>query len=130
MLEAQESLLYLNAQQLREFAAALITKISEQSKQHAQAIAAKDSDILYRQAKIDKLTFELATLKRWKFGHSSPQACSVSPSTTSPTPPPANVAANSNALARMSQRSSTTRLACSPSKSISAANGCAMTARP
>ena len=73
MLEAQESLLYLNAQQLREFAAALITKISEQSKQHAQAIAAKDSDILYRQAKIDKLTHELATLKRWKFGRSSEQ---------------------------------------------------------
>jgi hypothetical protein len=33
----------------------------------------KDSDILYRQAKIDKLTHELATLKRWKFGRSSEQ---------------------------------------------------------
>jgi hypothetical protein len=37
------------------------------------AIAAKDSDILYRQAKIDKLTHELSTLKRWKFGRSSEQ---------------------------------------------------------
>ncbi len=69
MLQAQESLLDLNAEQLRELAAALIVKISEQSK----TIAAKDSDILYRQAKIDKLTHELATLKRWKFGSSSEQ---------------------------------------------------------
>ena len=37
------------------------------------AIAAKDSDIRYRQAKIDKLTHELSTLKRWKFGRSSEQ---------------------------------------------------------
>ena len=36
-------------------------------------IAARDSDILYRQAKIDKLTHELTTLKRWKFGRSSEQ---------------------------------------------------------
>jgi len=69
MLQAQNSLLDLNAEQLRELAAALIIKISEQSK----TIAAKDSDILYRQAKIDKLTHELATLKRWKFGRSSEQ---------------------------------------------------------
>ena len=39
--------------------------------QKSRAIAAKDSDILYRQAKIDKLTHELTTLKRWKFGRSS-----------------------------------------------------------
>ncbi|HOE43562.1 MAG TPA: transposase [Rhodoferax sp.] len=37
------------------------------------AIAAKCSDILCRQAKIDKLAHELATLKRWKFGRSSDQ---------------------------------------------------------
>ena len=71
MVQAQESLLDLNAEQLRELAAALITRINEQSQQHAVAIAAKDSDIQYRQTKIDKLTHELATLKRWKFGRSS-----------------------------------------------------------
>jgi hypothetical protein len=54
---------------LRLLAAELIIQLSEQSK----TIAAKDSDILYRQAKIDKLTHELATLKRWKFGRSSEQ---------------------------------------------------------
>jgi transposase len=69
MLEAIETLPNLNAQQLRALAAELIAKISEQSK----VIAARDSDILYRQAKIDKLTHELATLKRWKFGRSSEQ---------------------------------------------------------
>ncbi|HEY5580361.1 MAG TPA: IS66 family transposase [Rhodoferax sp.] len=67
MLETQESLTRLNADQLRELALELIARIAEQSK----TIAAKDSDILYRQAKIEKLTHELVTLKRWKFGRSS-----------------------------------------------------------
>ncbi|NMM21584.1 MAG: hypothetical protein HHJ15_16805 [Rhodoferax sp.] len=57
----------MNAEQLRELIPELIAKIAQQS----QMIAVKDSDILYRQAKIDKLTHELATLKRWKFGRSS-----------------------------------------------------------
>lgn len=69
MVAALESLPHLNAEQLRELSAELIAKIAQQS----QMIAAKDSDILYRQAKIDKLTHELATLKRWKFGRSSEQ---------------------------------------------------------
>ena len=73
MLEALETLPSLNAQQLRELAGQLISKIVEQSKQHAATIVAKDSDIQYRQAKIDKLTHELATLKRWKFGRSREQ---------------------------------------------------------
>ena len=69
MVQALATLPNLNAEQLRELAAELIARITEQSK----VIAAKDSDILYRQAKIDKLTHELATLKRWKFGRSSEQ---------------------------------------------------------
>jgi len=73
MVEALESLSNLNAEQLRQLAAELITKLAQQSQQHAVVIAAKDSDIQYRQAKIDKLTHELATLKRWKFGRSSEQ---------------------------------------------------------
>ena len=59
MVEALETLQNLDAQELRVLAAALIAKISEQSKLHAATIAAKDSDLLYRQAKIDKLTHEL-----------------------------------------------------------------------
>jgi transposase len=76
MVEALESLPSLNAEQLRELASDLIARIAQQNKQislHAQAIAAKDSDILYRQAKIDKLTHEMAVLKRWKFGRSREQ---------------------------------------------------------
>lgn len=73
MVAALDSLSDLNAEQLRQLAAELITKLTQQSQQHAVAIAAKDSDIQYRQAKIDKLTHELATLKRWKFARSSEQ---------------------------------------------------------
>ena len=73
MAAALESLQHLSAEQLRELSAELIAKLVQQSQQHAVAIAAKDSDILYRQAKIDKLTHELTTLKRWKFGRSSEQ---------------------------------------------------------
>jgi transposase len=73
MVAAFESLPSLNAEQLRELVQGLITKIAQQSQQHACATAARDSDILYRQAKIDKLTHELTTLKRWKFGRSSGQ---------------------------------------------------------
>ena len=69
MLEAPELLSDLNAEQLRQLAQELIAKVAQQS----QIIAQRDSDILYRQAKIDKLTHELATLKRWKFGRSSEQ---------------------------------------------------------
>lgn len=71
MVQALESLSNLNAEQLRTLAQELIAKLARQSQQHAAAIAAKDSDIQYRQAKIDKLTHELATLKRWRFGRSS-----------------------------------------------------------
>lgn len=67
MVAALESLQSLNAEQLRELVPELIAKIAQQS----QIIAQRDSDIQYRQAKIDKLTHELATLKRWKFGRSS-----------------------------------------------------------
>ena len=69
MVVALESLPGLNAEQLRELVGELVAKLAQQS----QVITAKDSDILYRQAKIDKLTHELSTLKRWKFGPSSEQ---------------------------------------------------------
>ena len=51
----------------------LIARIAEHSQQIAQrdqALASKDREILYRQAKIDQLTHEMAVLKRWKFGRS------------------------------------------------------------
>ncbi len=73
MVAALQSLAQLNAEQLRALASDLIAQIAQQAQEHAQAIAAKDQDILYRQAKIDKLTHEMATLKRWQFGRSREQ---------------------------------------------------------
>lgn len=69
MVVAPESLSGLNAKQLRELARELIAQIANRD----QAITAKDREILYRQAKIDQLTHEMAVLKRWKFGRSREQ---------------------------------------------------------
>jgi transposase/uncharacterized coiled-coil protein SlyX len=76
MVQAQESLSNLNAEQLRELALDLIAKIAHQDQQITsldQTIVSKDREILYRQAKIDQLTHEMAVLKRWKFGRSREQ---------------------------------------------------------
>ena len=83
MVIAPESLAGLNAQQLREMTSYLIAKIATQDAQIMQrdlqitsldqAITSKDREILYRQAKIDQLTHEMAVLKRWKFGRSREQ---------------------------------------------------------
>ena len=87
MVVAPESLSSLNAEQLRALALDLIAKIEHQDQQHNQeiterdlqiavldqAITSKDREILYRQAKIDQLTHEMAVLKRWKFGRSREQ---------------------------------------------------------
>ena len=69
MVVAPELLSSLNAKQLRELARNLIEQIANRD----QAITAKDREILYRQAKIDQLTHEMAVLKRWKFGRSREQ---------------------------------------------------------
>ena len=90
MVVAPESLPVLNAKQLRELARDLIAQIASRDRQIAgfgeqiagldqqiasldQTISSKDREILYRQAKIDQLTHEMAVLKRWKFGRSREQ---------------------------------------------------------
>ena len=97
MVVAPELLSGLNAKQLRELARDLIAQIanrdqaisarelriserelqiSERDQQIAslsQTITSKDREIVYRQAKIDQLTHEMAVLKRWKFGRSREQ---------------------------------------------------------
>ena len=90
MVVAPESLPGLNAEQLRELARDLIAQIASRDEQIAgfdqqisgldqqiasldQTISSKDREILYRQAKIDQLTHEMAVLKRWKFGRSREQ---------------------------------------------------------
>ena len=81
MVVAPESLPGLNAKQLREIARDLIAQIASRDQQIAgfdqqisgldqqiasldQTISSKDREILYRQAKIDQLTHEMAVLKR------------------------------------------------------------------
>ncbi|MEO6972817.1 MAG: IS66 family transposase [Rhodoferax sp.] len=80
MVANPESLTSLNAEQLRELARGLIAKVARKDTQITQrdlqiasldqAISSKDREILYRQAKIDQLTHDMAVLKRWKFGRS------------------------------------------------------------
>lgn len=65
----EQQLESLSAQQLRE----LTTELMVQITQREQAIASKDRELHYRQSKIDKLTHEIAVLKRNKFGKSSEQ---------------------------------------------------------
>jgi hypothetical protein len=97
MVVTPELLSGLNAEQLRELARDLIAQVASRDQTISareqqidahnlhidtldqqitnldQAITAKDREILYRQAKIDQLTHEMAVLKRWKFGRSREQ---------------------------------------------------------
>ena len=52
----------MDAQQLREFAAGLIERLTRQ-----------DHELRYKQLKIDQLTHEMAVLRRWKFAARSEQ---------------------------------------------------------
>ena len=46
---------------------ALIARLQQQAQADAQELARRDRVIARSQVKIDKLNFELARLKRWKF---------------------------------------------------------------
>jgi transposase len=70
---SQESVTVLAAQMLehiRHQASELQSKGHELELQQ-KLLQRKDRDIAYRDAKIEKITFELARLKRWKFGAKS-----------------------------------------------------------
>jgi transposase len=47
--------------------AALIARLQQQAQAHAQELAHRDREIAWRDVRIDKLNFELARLRRWKF---------------------------------------------------------------
>ena len=61
-MEATPNLAEMNAEALREFAAALLGRLAQ-----------KDETIRVKQLKIDQLTHEMAILKRWRFGRRSEQ---------------------------------------------------------
>ncbi|WP_325653291.1 IS66 family transposase [Ideonella sp.] len=48
-------------------AAALIARLQQQAQAHAQELARRDREIAWANVKIDKLNFEVARLRRWKF---------------------------------------------------------------
>jgi len=59
----------MNAQALRDLATALIAEVARKD----EVLAQKDELLKLRQLKIDQLTHEMATLKRWRYGRSSEQ---------------------------------------------------------
>jgi len=48
-------------------AVALIARLQQQARAHAQELARRDREIAWRDVKLDKLNFEVARLRRWKF---------------------------------------------------------------
>src|SRR5436190_18987448 len=61
-MQVHDQLAALDAQQLREFAARLIERVTRQ-----------DDELRYKQLKIEQLTHEMALLKRWRFAARSEQ---------------------------------------------------------
>ena len=47
--------------------AALIARLQQQAQVHAQELLRRDREIAWAHVKIDKLNFEVARLRRWKF---------------------------------------------------------------
>jgi transposase len=58
----------IDEQQLPAEVAAVITQLRQRIERDAREIERKDREIAWRDARLDKLNFELARLKRWKFG--------------------------------------------------------------
>lgn len=69
MIDTAAQLENLSESQLRALSAQLMAQLTLSQ----QALASKDREIAYRQTKIDKLTHELANLKRNQFGKRSEQ---------------------------------------------------------
>src|SRR6266700_653868 len=61
-MQVHDQLERMDAQQLREFAAGLIDRVTRQ-----------DQELRYKQLKIEQLTHEMALLKRWRFAARSEQ---------------------------------------------------------
>ncbi len=68
-MEFTPDLAQMDADALRDLAASLLGRLAEKD----QVLAHKDEVIKVKQLKIDQLTHEMATLKRWRFGRSSEQ---------------------------------------------------------
>jgi transposase len=61
-MELPRDLAQMNAQELRDLASALIAQVTQ-----------KDQELNFKQLKIEQLTYEMATLRRWRFARRSEQ---------------------------------------------------------
>lgn len=63
-----EDLRGLDAETASTIAALLLDRVGTMSAEHAKQIAERDQQIKYKDTKLQKVTFELARLRAWKFG--------------------------------------------------------------
>ncbi len=93
-MESPRQWAQMNAQQLRDLAATLVSQLAERDariSQHDTQISERDAELSVKEAqlasrneelkrkqlKIDQLTHEMATLKRWQYGRRSEQLDAV-----------------------------------------------------
>jgi transposase len=86
-MERPVELAQMDAQKLRDLAATLISQLADrdaQIREHGAAISARDAqlakrdeELKHKQLKIDQLTHEMATLKRYQYGRRSEQLDAV-----------------------------------------------------
>jgi len=75
-MELSRQLDKMDAVELRNLTATLIAQLAERDAErsaHAALIAKRDAEIKAKQLKIDQLTHEMATLKRWRYDRRSEQ---------------------------------------------------------
>ena len=68
-MELSQQIAQMDAAQLRDLTATLLTQLSEREQQ----LANRDEELKAKQLKIDQLTHEMAILKRYRFGRHSEQ---------------------------------------------------------
>ena len=100
-MELPRELAQMDAEKLRDLAAALISRLAERDERLSQQdvqivardaaisardaelsvreaqLASRDQELKHKQLKIDQLTHEMATLKRWQYGRRSEQLDAV-----------------------------------------------------
>jgi transposase len=75
-MELSHRLAQMDAEELRNLTATLITQLSYREAQLAERdaqITEREKELKRKQLKIDQLTHEMATLKRWRYGRHSEQ---------------------------------------------------------
>jgi transposase len=75
-MELSRQLDEMNAVELRDLTATLLAQLAERDaerSEHSALLAKRDAEIKAKQLKIEQLTHEMATLKRWRYDRRSEQ---------------------------------------------------------